>query len=66
MDKNIQFDDVQKVIDVFGQFDKNVNIIQRELDVNIVNRGDEIKISGDEKNVDIAVKVIKSLMDILK
>ena len=65
MDKNIQFDDVQKVIDIFGQFDKNVNIIQRELDVNIVNRGDEIKISGDEKNVDIAVKVIKSLMDIL-
>ena len=65
MDKSIQFDDIQKIIDVFGQFDKNVNIIQRELDVNIVNRGDTIKISGDEKNVETAIKVIKSLMDIL-
>ncbi len=61
----MQFDDMQKIIDVFGQYDKNVNIIQRELDVNIVNRGDTIKISGDDKNVGTAVKVIKSLMDIL-
>ncbi len=65
MDKNIQFDDMQKIIDIFGQFDKNVNIIQKELDVNIVNREDTIKISGDEKNVETAVKVIKSLEKIL-
>ena len=65
MDKNIQFDDIQKIIDVFGQYDKNVNIIQRELNVNIVNRGDSIKISGDEKNVETAIKVVKSLIDIL-
>lgn len=61
----MQFDDMQKIIDVFGQFDKNVNIIQRELDVNIVNRGDTIKITGDEKNVETAIKVIKSLINIL-
>lgn len=61
----MQFDDMQKIMDVFGQYDKNVNIIQRELDVSIVNRGDTIKITGDEKNVETAVKVIKSLMDIL-
>ena len=51
MEKILEFDSMDKIITVFGDYDKNINIISREFDVVIVNRGTAIKISGSEANV---------------
>ena len=49
---------------VFGQFDKNIKKIEKEFDVKIVNRGDYIKINGND--VSGAAKTIESLINSVK
>ena len=65
MEKTALFDNMEKVIAIFGQFDKNINMIQKQLDVKIVNRDSSIKISGSEANVAMALDTIGKLSDIL-
>ena len=50
------------LIDLFGAFDENCALLERELDVTVVNRGDELKISGDEANLDRAERTIEALL----
>lgn len=65
MEKTVMFDDIGKVIAIFGQFDKNVNEIQKKLHVKIVNRDSSIKITGDEANVNMAIDTVKKLSDLI-
>ena len=39
------------IIALFGRFDENLNILQRQYGVVILSRGNDIRISGDEPNV---------------
>ena len=52
------------MLNLFGSYDSNIKLIQEELDVNIVNRGSEIKISGNENNVTKAYSCLESLLKI--
>lgn len=65
MEKTVMFDDMGKVITIFGQFDRNVNEIQKKLHVKIVNRDSSIKITGDEANVNMALDTVKKLSDLI-
>lgn len=53
---------VEDLISVFGSFDENIRRIEDALCVSIVNRGTELKITGDEEAVDKANRVINSLL----
>ena len=46
---------------VFGAFDENIKLIERELGVSVVSRGTELKISGGEGDVEIAARTIGAL-----
>jgi phosphate starvation-inducible PhoH-like protein len=56
----------ENVVEIFGQFDKNIKKIMSECNVSIVNRGEIIKISGTEEGTLKAVKIIENLDKILK
>lgn len=58
---SIQMLNISDIHDIFGDFDRNINIIQKEYGVSIFSRDDEIKIKGAEPNVDMARAVIESL-----
>ncbi len=47
---------------IFGSFDSNTKIIENELGVVITSKTDGIKISGDNKHVEIASEVIENLL----
>ncbi len=47
---------------LFGSFDENIKLIEREFGVRVTVRGDELKISGDEESVFKTSKVIEALM----
>ena len=66
MEKIIEISDIGKIISVFGEFDKNINIIKKEFDVNVVSRDSNIKISGLDENVEKAETVIMSLFKLLE
>jgi len=47
---------VEDLISVFGSFDENIRRIEEALDVTIINRGNELRITGDEERADKAVR----------
>ena len=53
---------VEDLISVFGSFDENVRRIEEALSVAIVNRGTELKVSGDEEAVDKACRTLEGLL----
>ena len=46
---------------VFGAFDENIKLIERELGVSVVSRGSELKLSGEDAEVDVAARTIGAL-----
>lgn len=58
----INVDRMEQAVSLFGSFDENVNMIEQEYGVDIVNRGEAIKISGEDINVAKAAKALQGLM----
>ena len=53
---------VEDLIAVFGSFDENIKRIEGALSVSIVNRGTELKVTGDEEAVDKGVRTLEGLL----
>ena len=49
------------ILPVFGQFDANIKKIEKACNVSIVNRGDDVKITGEELQVHKAWNILHSL-----
>lgn len=62
VEKIVNAERVEDLIAVFGSFDENIKRIEDALDVRIVNRGTDLKISGDEEMADKAVRTLESLL----
>ena len=65
-EKVININDTEQMINLFGAYDENINTIQRQYDVVVLSRGSDIKISGNEENVNKAAQAIEALMKISK
>ena len=64
MDRIIAVDRVEDVLSVFGSFDQNIHIIERECGVTVTDRDAELKISGEPEDVIIAEKALQSLLSL--
>lgn len=60
-----QLDRVEQAVNLFGSFDENVNLIEKEYGVSVISRGSDLKIIGDEENVSKAVRALKSLLTLI-
>ena len=55
---------VEDLIAVFGSFDENIKRIEEALSVRVVNRGTDLRVSGDEEMVDKAVRTLEGLLSL--
>ena len=62
MARCINVERVEDLITVFGSFYENTRRVEDALSVAVVNRGNELKITGDEEMVDKAARVFRLLM----
>ena len=62
MERLIASDRVEDILSVFGSFDQNLHIIEREFDVRVTDRDAELKITGEPENVVEAEKAVHSLL----
>ena len=53
---------LEDIIAVFGSFDENIKRIEDAMEVRIINRGTDMKVSGDEEMVDKAVRTLEGLL----
>lgn len=65
-EKTLNIDQIEHAVTLFGSFDENIKLIEKECSVSIINRDTNLKVSGEFKNVDKAVRVIQSLISIIK
>lgn len=63
-ERTVNADRVEDLIAVFGSFDENIRRIEEALSVTIVNRGTELKVSGEEEAVDKAVRTLEGLLQL--
>ena len=55
---------VEDLMAIFGSFDENIRRIEEALSVQIVNRGNELKVTGDEEMADKAVRTLEGLLSL--
>ncbi len=61
----IEFESIEQAIALFGQYDENTKAIEDGLNVKLISRDTEIKITGSKENIDKASLVIERLIDII-
>ena len=61
-EKIISVDNLDLILALFGSFDENINLIQREYNVVVLSRGSDIKISGEDEGVLKAYNAIETLL----
>ena len=54
------------ILPVFGQFDSNIRKIEKSCGVQIVNRGDDVKVVGEERGVHKAWNVLNSMASLAR
>ena len=64
IERTINAERIEQLIDVFGSFDENIKRIEAEFSVRITNRGTELKIQGDVETADAAARAIEALMSL--
>lgn len=61
-ERTIKSDRIEDIIAVFGSFDENIRRIEDALNVTIVNRDTDLRITGDEEAVDNAARTLDGLL----
>ena len=64
IEKTIAVDRMETVMGVFGSFDQNLRIIEENLSVSVVERADQIHITGEAENVMLAERAISGLLSL--
>lgn len=58
----INIDRMEQAVSLFGSFDENVRMIENEYNVEIINRGGVIKVTGEDVDVVKASKALQGLI----
>lgn len=64
-EQTITFDAMEQAASLFGAFDENIRLIENEFSVSIISRGSNLKIVGDDENVALASRAVKSLLGLI-
>lgn len=65
-EKTVQFQSMEDIVAIFGSYDENIELLQKEFDVIITNRDENIKITGELNSITMTKKAIEALMDMVK
>lgn len=58
----IEFDALEQAVSLFGSFDENIKLIEKEYSVSIISRGTDLKVVGDAENVSRASRALNALL----
>lgn len=62
----ITLEATEQAVALFGSFDENIRMVEREFSVSIVSRGSDLKIMGEAENTDKAKRALNSLLIYVK
>src|SRR5659263_131056 len=65
IEQTLAIDRLDKISGLFGNFDENIITVENEFSVQISNRGDDLKITGETEDIKKAVSTIEGLIRLL-
>lgn len=65
MEQILNVDRMEQAVSLFGSFDENVRLIEKHYQVDIISRGADIKVSGENEPVGKAVRAIQGLLQLI-
>ena len=65
VEQTFSIDRMEHAVSLFGSFDENIKLIEKEFQVRVICRGSELKIQGDEENVDKGKRAINNLLTLI-
>ena len=63
-DRIVNVERMEDLISVFGSLDENIRYMEEAFGVHILNRGTELRITGDEEAVDQAGQTMEGLLSL--
>ena len=64
-EQTVSIDRMENAVALFGSFDENIRQLEKEFSVTILNRGSDLKISGDVEAVTAAGRAINGLLTLI-
>ena len=64
MERTVNAERMEQVIEVFGSFDENIRKIEDAFGVHVINRGEELKVQGEAENADRGARAIEGLLEL--
>ena len=65
VEQTFSIDRMEHAVSLFGSFDENIKLIEKEFQVKVICRGSELKIQGDEENVDKGKRAVNNLLTLI-
>ena len=62
IERTVNAERMEQLIEAFGSFDENIKRIESAFQIHVVNRGTELKVQGDEEQVDKGVRAVEGLL----
>ncbi len=64
-EQTVSIDRMENAVALFGSFDENIRLVEKEFGVSVLNRGSDLKVSGDIEAVSAAVRAIGGLLTLI-
>ena len=61
----LMIDRMENAVALFGSFDENIKLIEKEFGVSVLNRGSDLKVSGDIEAVSSAIRALTGLLTLI-
>ena len=65
-DRLLSYDSADALLAVFGSYDENVRLLEKEFQVQILTRDTEVKVTGEPDHVNMACKTFDALFEMAK
>ncbi|MFT5169737.1 MAG: phosphate starvation-inducible PhoH-like protein [Candidatus Omnitrophota bacterium] len=66
MDKSIEFDNHKDLQGIFGQFDQNIKLIEKELHIKVIREESGLRVTGNTGEISKAIDLFNYLRDLIK
>ena len=61
----VSIDRMENAVALFGSFDENIRYLEKEFGVSILNRGSDLKVTGDIEAVSATVRAVSGLLTLI-
>ena len=62
MEQRISLERMEEAVSLFGSFDENIRLLENEFHVSVVNREEQLIVSGEPEDTMLACKVLSALL----